>query len=174
MEVSQIQQTEELLREFGTLYHTLHRILFYDWSKFMVKGMSGSQPLILEKLSVNGKHKVTDLAKVLNITSGAVTGLTDRLIANGYVTRRRSEEDRRIVYIEITPEGEKVLSEIQEHRQSIINQYFSALTEEELKQLHQLYRKVLDHARRKQEAGQRGEAAEPAHGKPDSDQPDAG
>jgi|HigsolmetaAR203D_1030402.scaffolds.fasta_scaffold00673_19 DNA-binding MarR family transcriptional regulator len=138
--------TEELLREIGSLYHLLHRSLFFDWSKFMVKGMSGSQPLILEKLSLSGKQKVTDLAKVLNITSGAVTGLTDRLIANGYVTRKRSEEDRRIVYIEITPEGEKVLKEIQEHRQSIINQYFSALTEEELQHLLRLYRKVLDHA----------------------------
>lgn len=151
MEASQ-KQTEELLIEIGSVYHSLHRSLFYDWSKFMVKGMSGSQPLILEKLSVNGKHKVTDLAKVLNITSGAVTGLTDRLIANGYVTRKRSEEDRRIVYIEITPEGEKVLKEIQEHRQSIINQYFSVLNEEELQQLLQLYQKVLNHAKHLKEA----------------------
>jgi DNA-binding MarR family transcriptional regulator len=38
----------------------------------------------------------------LDLTSGSVTALIDRLVAAGYVTRKTDERDRRVVHVELT------------------------------------------------------------------------
>lgn len=43
------------------------------------------------------------LAEELELTTGAVTQLVDRLVADGYAVRRRDEGDRRRVLVEVTP-----------------------------------------------------------------------
>ena len=42
----------------------------------------------------------------------AITSLTDKLTKRGLVNRTRCENDRRVCYVELTPEGEKLLAEI--------------------------------------------------------------
>ena len=42
----------------------------------------------------------------------AITGLLDRLAAAGFVMRRRSDTDRRVVLVEITESGLRLLKEI--------------------------------------------------------------
>ena len=42
----------------------------------------------------------------------AITGLIDRLEKQELVTRRRCEEDRRVVYVEITAQALKILAEL--------------------------------------------------------------
>ncbi|MEO0717132.1 MAG: MarR family transcriptional regulator, partial [Planctomycetota bacterium] len=44
----------------------------------------------------------------------AMTGLIDRLEKQGHVARRRSEEDRRVVFIELTKRGRHTLGKIDE------------------------------------------------------------
>lgn len=50
---------------------------------------------------------VTCLADVMNTTKSNVTAMVDRLIADGLVTRRHSDEDRRAVIIALTEEGQR-------------------------------------------------------------------
>lgn len=50
---------------------------------------------------------VTCLAGVMNTTKSNVTAMVDRLIGEGLVTRRHSEEDRRTVIIALTEEGQR-------------------------------------------------------------------
>lgn len=52
------------------------------------------------------------LAELGLITSGGITQRIDRLEKDGLVTRVRDDEDRRKVYVQLTPEGRKVIDEI--------------------------------------------------------------
>src|SRR5690606_19987109 len=49
---------------------------------------------------------VTCLADVMNTTKSNVTAMVDRLITEDLVTREQSNEDRRVVIIKLTPEGQ--------------------------------------------------------------------
>jgi|GEM_PF-893625 len=55
------------------------------------------------------EHRVTctpsDISQQFGITLGAVTGFVDRLHKLGFVTRTRSEEDRRVVLIQLSAQG---------------------------------------------------------------------
>ena len=47
----------------------------------------------------------SDIAQQFGITLGVVTGFVDRLYKLGLITRKRSEEDRRVVIIQLSPRG---------------------------------------------------------------------
>ena len=66
----------------------------------------GLHPTSWECLSLLFEHgPVTAgrLGDLTGLTTGAVTGLVDRLEAAGYVRRRRDEQDRRRVIVELVP-----------------------------------------------------------------------
>lgn len=54
---------------------------------------------------------VSDVAAGLNISPTTASSLVDRLVRNGYVERYRSEDDRRIVRLELSAEGARIREE---------------------------------------------------------------
>lgn len=60
----------------------------------------------------SGAATLTSLAKDLGVTGSAATGLADRLDKLGYAIRRHDLIDRRVIFLEITPQGESALKEI--------------------------------------------------------------
>lgn len=103
-------------------------------------GLSMAQLHILYTLQRNGQMPMSRLAEVLNVSLSSATGLIDRIEERGFVERTGVPEDRRIVLIRVTPQGEKMLEEI------------DALSDE-------LLRSVLSHIDRSKLAGVRQAAA---------------
>ncbi|GAA3322462.1 hypothetical protein GCM10020331_042450 [Ectobacillus funiculus] len=50
----------------------------------------------------------SQIAQEVNVTSSHITAVTDRLVRKNLVMRKRSDSDRRIVYLEITKTGQEV------------------------------------------------------------------
>ena len=55
---------------------------------------------------------MTDLSDMLGITKQQLTKLVNDFESNGYVRRIRSDENRRVIYVEITDEGNTCLDEM--------------------------------------------------------------
>src|SRR6516164_10330210 len=66
-------------------------------------GISGSDLDCLDFVNLEGRVTAGRLAEVTGLTSGAITGVVDRLEKAGLVRRERDEADRRKVYIVILP-----------------------------------------------------------------------
>ena len=75
-------------------------------------GISMAQLHILYTLQRSGEMPMSRLAEVLNVSLSNATGLIDRIEERGFVERTRVPEDRRIVKIRVTPEGSRILDEI--------------------------------------------------------------
>jgi DNA-binding MarR family transcriptional regulator len=132
----QLQQLENVFRLF-------FRKITAEWNRLIDSGLSSSQAHILDILQCNGPQKVSDLAEALDITLSGVTGLSDRLLTAGFAKRERSEQDRRIVFLEITPAGTLILEKVGIHRKSIIQKYYGNLPEEDIEHLIRIYRMIL-------------------------------
>ncbi len=50
-------------------------------------------------------RNMSEIAKDLQITMGTLTTAVDKLIKKGYALRNRSEEDKRVVLVELTEKG---------------------------------------------------------------------
>lgn len=53
-----------------------------------------------------------ELAEKMHVAESSVGRLVDRLERDGYVERVRSEEDRRVVTLELLPEGKKLIEKL--------------------------------------------------------------
>jgi DNA-binding MarR family transcriptional regulator len=74
-------------------------------------GISVPEMLALEHLDADGSLGPSDLARRLQMTTGAVTALVDRLEKSGHVLRERHPSDRRRVMVKRLPKADEDLTE---------------------------------------------------------------
>lgn len=80
-------------------------------SRYMVEecGLTGPQIVILRAASRMNRPSVSALARAASLGQPTVSGILDRLEAQGLVRRKRSTEDRRAVYVSVAAKGARVL-----------------------------------------------------------------
>lgn len=74
--------------------------------------LSQNQLILLLQLKINGGMKATEIADFFSVTPGAVTSMCDKLEKLNFVQRVRESEDRRVVNMKLTTEGEQKVQEI--------------------------------------------------------------
>ncbi len=72
----------------------------------------------------------------------AMTGLLDRLEKHDLVTRDRCTEDRRVVYVALTPKGQKLLQQLDQPVMDLHKRLIGHLTRAELQELSRLLEKA--------------------------------
>lgn len=97
-------------------------------------GLSPSQRVILRALA-GGPLRVSEVAAQLGVTLSAATGLVDRMTKSGLVTRDRDRGDRRVVWVNLTSEGKRVLEATERQRLEIVKQVVEPLSPAEVAQL---------------------------------------
>jgi DNA-binding MarR family transcriptional regulator len=81
-------------------------------SRALVKqvGLTGPQLVFLKAVAKGGELSVGAIAKSISLSQATATGILERMVKRGLVTRQRSTIDKRRVMIRITPEGEEILA----------------------------------------------------------------
>lgn len=74
---------------------------------------------------------MTEISRDLNVTMGTLTTGIDKLIRKGYVVRKRIEEDKRIVLVELTDQGVEAKRMHDAFHQDMINTVISGLDDQE-------------------------------------------
>lgn len=87
---------------------------------------SDAQIAILVGLRNHGRHTLSRLAERERVTPPTMSKTVDGLVELGLVTRTPDEDDRRRVYIEITPAGEDVLVETSRRRDALLAEMIDA------------------------------------------------
>lgn len=97
-------------------------------SNYLSKGkITLPQLWVLEYLSRNQEAPMNQLAQFLRISRPAATGLADRLIAQGLVSRQGDLRDRRIVRVALTPKGARILSNIWDQKRRMLQEVFGQI-----------------------------------------------
>jgi len=100
-----------------------------------VAGISGSDLECLDFLILGGRVTAGRLAEVTGLTTGAITGVVDRLEKAGLVRRERDETDRRKVFISVVPEKAMKIGQLYVPMQQAMEKVFGAYSDEELRLL---------------------------------------
>lgn len=87
---------------------------------------------VADLVNRHGAMTAGQLAEVTGLTSGAITGIIDRLERTGFVTRQRDATDRRVVFIETVPEGAELLQRTFEPLSKAMDALDRTFTREEL------------------------------------------
>ena len=100
-----------------------------------VAGISGSDLECLDFLNLEGRVTAGRLAELTGLTTGAITGVVDRLEKAGLVCRERDEADRRKVFITIVQENVAAIGRLYVPMQQAMHKLWSTYTDAELRLL---------------------------------------
>ncbi len=95
---------EALLAEVGEAARVYQRSVdAFDELAAKLMGVNRTDQRVMDLLEQHGRLTAGELAAGAALTTGAVTGVIDRLEERGYARRVRDDEDRRKVLVEPTP-----------------------------------------------------------------------
>lgn len=97
---------------------------------------------ILELLMHKGPVNINVLGEKLSLASGSTTAAVDRLEKRNLVRRVASESDRRAKYVELTKQGDKLISSAFEKHKDDMERVASVLTRTERIELLKLLKKL--------------------------------
>lgn len=97
------------------------------------------QFLILQLLHKEVELKMSRLARFVNVTTAAMTGLVERMVRDKYVVRVNDPKDRRVIRVKLTVKGSDLVKKINEQRRQMIVKTFGQVSENE----REAYLKVL-------------------------------
>jgi DNA-binding MarR family transcriptional regulator len=98
-------------------------------------GISSSDLECLDFLNLEGRATAGRLAEVTGLTTGAITGVVDRLEKAGFVRRERDEQDRRKVFIALIPQNIARIGKLYEHMQRAMLKNWESYSDDELRLL---------------------------------------
>jgi DNA-binding MarR family transcriptional regulator len=112
-------------------------------------GVTPTQLSVLKLLHEIGDLSLGSLSKEIRAHNSTVTGIVDRMEAAGLVERARSEEDRRVWIIRLTPSGRRVAERAQVSPWDTLRDAIEALSPSELEKLMVLLKKVAERVQTK-------------------------
>jgi DNA-binding MarR family transcriptional regulator len=117
------------------------RKMHIQFKKLMVhmaeeEGLTESLLFSLFKISKEC-DKVSDLSQYLEVTSGAATGIIDKLEYLQLVERLRLNDDRRVIRIRLTSQGVEKVKKVEEKMNNIYQEIFNDLSSEEFSQIEE-------------------------------------
>lgn len=88
-------------------------------------------------ISSEGSTNVRKLAAALGVTSANVTGIVDRLVEQGLVSRAENPEDRRMSLLQSTNDGQALITDLRERHTSQLAEILSYMSPNQLSTLSQ-------------------------------------
>ncbi|MFI7689671.1 MarR family winged helix-turn-helix transcriptional regulator [Nonomuraea sp. NPDC049655] len=132
---------EDLIRRITETQRDLGRLFTQQQSPLFSSNLTIRQLRVVMQLSTHGSASGQDLAHTLGVSLATVTGIVDRLVAQGLVSRHEDPNDRRVRRVELTPAGDTLIAEINDAGLRHYKRIMSHLDTETLR--------ALDHATRR-------------------------
>ena len=124
--------TQELLNKLLVqLFNDILHIEENSLKNIDLMDLSMKEIHTIEAVGIKDAKTMGEIAHDLRITVGTLSAAITKLIKKGYVERKRTEEDRRVVLVSLTSKGENVYREHQVFHEEMITSMLGNFSEEE-------------------------------------------
>jgi len=106
--------------------------------------LTHAQWMPLHKLLKAKSMAVAELAREMQMDAGAMTRLLDRMEKKGLCKRVRSIEDRRVVNLELTPQGEAAAALVPDVLTEVLNGHLAGFSKTEWQALMHYLRRMIE------------------------------
>ena len=105
--------------------------------EFKELNLTGTQGMLMGTLAHGGEMKISDLSEHMGLSNSTVSGIVDRLEKQGFLERRRSKEDRRVVYVTVTSEFKKKAKNHFDRVEKKVNDIINEATQQEVDKIYE-------------------------------------
>jgi DNA-binding MarR family transcriptional regulator len=116
-------------KKMMSLYPLIARAIAHHETDHLAQGkITIPQFWALDYLHSHSAATMTEISRYLKISRAGTTGLIDRLLAQRLIMRQRPTGDRRVVRIDVTPKGRKIIENIRKQKQKSLVKIFSRIS----------------------------------------------
>jgi len=105
--------------------------------------LNGNELAVLGAVAADGPSTMGALAGTTGLPMSTLTGITDKLVAQGFLVRSRWESDRRVVRVDLTDTGREAFENRIERKQGVCRDILAKLSPAEQEQLLALLDKIV-------------------------------
>ena len=121
--------TAQIIEAQGRMNRVIRERTLDSWVKL---NLTIPQLKSLFYISRHGRVNLSGLASGIRVTPANVTGIVDRLVEQGFLTRAPDSDDRRVSWLSVTDRGKTLINDLREGRVQEMRRILDKLTEEEL------------------------------------------
>ena len=131
-------QREELVKQITELQRKIDRARRQnELDVWMDLPVTIAQLKSLFFISNQGETNLMNLAAALRVTPTNTTGIIDRLVKQGLVSRTENTDDRRMLALCLTDKGEELIARLREKRRGYMKDVLAYMSIDELVNLEQ-------------------------------------
>jgi len=131
-------QREEFIKQIIEMQRKIDRApRQYELDVWMDLPVTIAQLKSLFFISSQGKTNLMNLAAALKVTPTNMTGIIDRLVKQGLVSRTENTNDRRMLVLCLTGKGEELIARLREKRRGYMKDVLAYMSIDELVNLEQ-------------------------------------
>ena len=133
---------QELIDRYVTLSFQVHKK-----AESLIKGQIGNeltndQHYILRYIHQANECTSSGLADAFEVNKSAITAIINRMADRGLIQRTRDENDRRVVYLTLTEEGNALYQDCQEKVRLLVESIITQFDETEIVNFMNTYEKL--------------------------------
>ncbi len=123
---------EGMLRDRITIFPQFIKKIFYEHEITKLNlGINKTQTNILMFINENSEKSMSEISLITGLEKSSFTRSVDFLVKNGFITRKSSENDRRIINLLLTGKGSKAAELIKNDFDDYLDSLISEFSEKE-------------------------------------------
>ncbi|GMQ60701.1 MarR family winged helix-turn-helix transcriptional regulator [Vallitalea sediminicola] len=126
---------DNIFLQFKRLVGIIEKDIIKKISDMDIGNLTIAEIGIMDAIGLNSEKTIKEIAQQLEVAVSTPTKTMDRLVKKGYIVRKTSDEDRRMVVSTLTEKGHNALIKVTTMRQKKIMEISKKLTTEEIDQL---------------------------------------
>ncbi|MDQ1912061.1 MarR family transcriptional regulator [Paenibacillus sp. GD4] len=142
-----MQRRKELsLRLFIVMNRAVNWVNKHAEEDIQKSGLTQTEFAVMELLYHKGRQPLQQIGQKVLISSGNITYVVDKLEKKGLLQRKPCPTDRRVIYAEVTEQGEKLIAEAFVGHELALMRAMEGLSDEELQEAAELLKRLGLHA----------------------------
>lgn len=132
---------QHLLQEFYRVARSRHALFRSLLSRY---GVTLQQWHLLMYMKTCGKMRVTDLSEMMLVSKPTASRMLNTLCDKGLARKKLDSKDRRLVYVELTPRGSKVVGEADVKQKEMVCRVLAKMDRDETQAFLHTMQKIAD------------------------------
>ena len=138
------QETQKVALDATQKFLVLYRHIRHYSRKTQCEGVRGRDLVTLRYLNEAGPLTIGQICEYLFISGSSTSDLVSRLQEAGYLMRRRSTRDSRVVYVELTPKGKEIAEQLPTGGIPMLRERIKALPPDQLQLLDEAFARLIE------------------------------
>ncbi|MDF9842959.1 MULTISPECIES: MarR family transcriptional regulator [unclassified Paenibacillus] len=136
------EEAEHWITRYVDAYLIVTRQISARIKERIAEGLTTDQFLILRLIKAQEQCTSTYLAESVCVGKSSITAIINRLDEAGMIERTRDENDRRLVYLSLTEQGEEVYQLAEKQVKDVISPYLLHFEEDDIEKFITMFEKL--------------------------------